>query len=140
MQTSENGLALIEANEGLVLTVQADTGGKRVIGYGHDLLPGETFPNGITQEQAVCLLNEDVAEWDAAINALNWTLTQNQHDALADFTHECGIGALQQLAAHGIAQVPAQLPRWVHAKVRGVEVVLAGMVARRAKEVALWNA
>jgi GH24 family phage-related lysozyme (muramidase) len=139
MTTSANGLNFIMENEGFQPTVKGDAGGKQVVGYGHDLLPGESFPDGVTQLQAYGLLLSDTAKWDAAINRLVWTLTQDQHDALSDFTHECGIGALNQLAAHGQDQVTAQLPRWVHALENGIEVVLPGMVARRQKEIRLFQ-
>jgi GH24 family phage-related lysozyme (muramidase) len=71
--------------------------------------------------------------------ALGWTLTQGQHDALVDFCYECGDEALTELTAHGQDQVPVQLPRWVHAIVDDVETVLPGMVTRRATEVQWWN-
>lgn len=139
MQTSVRGISFIADNEGLVLAVEGDAGGKQVIGYGHDLLPGESYPNGIDEPGAYKLLLVDVAKWDLAISALGWTLTQNQHDALCDFTHECGVEALRELAAHGISQIAVQLPRWVHAHVKGVLTELPGMVARRAKDVQLFN-
>jgi GH24 family phage-related lysozyme (muramidase) len=139
MNTSQNGIRFIMAQEGLTLVVKGDTGGKQEIGYGHDLLPGESFPDGITQLAALGLLISDVAKVDPAVNALSWTLTQNQFDALADFTYECGPGALDQLASHGQSQIMNQLPRWVHANVNGVEVVLQAMVNRRRAEISLWN-
>ena len=49
MKTSQNGLNLIEHSEGLSLTVYVDNG-KPAIGYGHELLAGESYPDGITQE------------------------------------------------------------------------------------------
>jgi lysozyme len=66
---------------------------------------------------------------------LSLDFNQNQWDAVADFTFECGSGALIQLLAHGIDQIPAQLPRWVHAGGK----VLPGMIARRAAEVKMFN-
>ena len=140
MQTSERCREAIKGFEGLTLTVKADCG-QQEIGYGHDLLPGESYPEGIDEATAEELLTEDLAKVDAAMNAqhLALDLNQNQWDALADFTYECGKGALIQLLAHGVNQVPAQLPRWVHARVKGVETVVPGMVKRRATEVEWWN-
>ena len=136
MKTSPAGIAFIAKNEGFTATPKGDFG-HEVIGHGHDLLPGESFPNGITEEEAQALLESDVAKVDAAMNAqhLALDLNQNQFDAVADFTFECGVGALVQLLAHGVDQIPAQLPRWTHAG--GKE--LPGMVARRAADVALFN-
>lgn len=140
MQLSPYGYTFIQQQEGYTPTVKGDTGGKQEIGYGHDLLPGESFPNGITQLQAGALLREDVAKIEPYLSAsVPADCTQNQFDALADFTYECGLGALHQLLAHGWSQVTVQLPRWVHANVGGVETVLEGMVARRAAEIQLFN-
>jgi lysozyme len=144
MRTSPAGQSFIKSQEspaGPLLTVQGDTGGKQEIGWGHDLLPGESYPDGITVEQAEVLFAFDVAKVDAAMNAqhLGLDFNENQWTAIADFTFECGEGALIQLLAHGIDQICAQLPRWVRARVNGVEVELTGMVARRAAEVALFN-
>jgi len=136
MQTSSAGLALIKKSEGLTLIVKDDVG-HEMIGYGHDLMPGESYPNGIDAATAESLLVADVAKVDAAMNAqhLALDLNQNQWDAVADFTYECGVYALVQLLAHGIDQIPEQLSRWVHAGGK----VLPGMVARRAEEVKLYN-
>ncbi len=136
MQTSPRGIQFIADNEGFTLTVKGDFG-HQVIGFGHDLLPGETYPHGISIDDAEILLRADVAKVDAAMNAQRLALdfNPNQWDAVADFTFECGAGALIQLLAHGIDQIPAQLPRWVHAG----GAVMPGMVERRAAEVEMYN-
>lgn len=96
MKTSEAGVHLIERFESLVLRVYSDQAGLPTIGYGHKLRPGESFPNGITQEQAESLLDADVAWAEAAVNgAALIPLTQNQFDALVSFTFNCGAGALR---------------------------------------------
>lgn len=140
MRTSDAGIAMIERFEGFSAHVIGDTGGKQEIGFGHDLLPGESFPDGVTLDEARELLASDVAKVDAALSryAATAALTQCQWDALADFTYECGAGALGELLAHGVDHVPEQLPRWVHARVGGAEQELPGMVARRKAEVDLW--
>lgn len=139
MRTSRNGYALIRREEGLTLTVKGDTGGKQEIGYGHDLLPGEEFPDGVDQDMAEHLLCLDVMKCERALNPLVLpTCTQNQYDALIDFTYECGAEALAELLAHGWDQVPKQLPRWVHAHVKGQFVELPGMVKRRQIEVLMF--
>ena len=136
MQTDTAGLQFIISNEGFTPMPTGDFG-HQVIGHGHDILPGEDFSAGIDEDQAWTLLVSDVAKVDAAMNAQHLALdfNQNQWNAIADFTFECGAGALVQLLAHGVDQIPAQLPRWVHAG----GTVLPGMVARRAKDVALYN-
>jgi lysozyme len=140
MITSALGYSLIRREEGLSLFVKGDTGGKQEIGYGHDLLPGESYPDGISQDYAQTLLQQDVAKAESHLNPLIPAgCTQNQFDALIDFTYECGAGAAQQLLAHGWSQVTLQLPRWVHAQVNGQTVTLPGMVNRRAAEIALFS-
>jgi lysozyme len=136
MQTSPNGREFIKTNEGLTLKAKGDYG-HEVIGYGHDLLPHESYPDGISIEDAEILLQVDVEKVDAAMNAqhLALDLNQNQWDAVSDFSFECGAGALVQLLAHGVDQITAQLPRWIHAG----GAVLPGMVARRAADVTLYN-
>ncbi len=135
MRTSENGIQFIKSNEGLRLTIYDDNG-KPAIGYGHDLLPGESYPDGITQEQAEELLRQDLPHVEAIINGLApTTITQNQFDALADFAYNLGIGSLQTMLGHGWDQVPDQIPRWCD--VNGKPS--AGLLARRNKEVAMFN-
>lgn len=136
MKTSQAGINFVAKNEGLTLKIKDDVG-HLMIGYGHDLLPGESFPNGITTLQAMTLLEEDIAKADAALNRQNLTgvVNQNQWDALADFAYNAGNGALIQLLAHGIENVPTQLLRWVHAGTK----VLPRLVARRDAEIALFN-
>jgi lysozyme len=136
MNTSPAGIKFIADNEGFCSHAQGDYG-HLVIGHGHDLLPGESYPDGITLDQAGGLLQQDIAKVDAAMNAQHLALdfNQNQFDAVADFTFECGGGALIQLLAHGVDQIPAQLPRWVRAGGQ----VLPDMVARRKADVELFN-
>ena len=141
MRTSANGLALIKQFEGLRLQVYEDAAGLPTIGYGHKVRSSESFSEGISLSAAELLLRQDVDKVDAAMNAqhLALDLNQDQWDAVADFCFNLGAGALIMMLSHGIDQIPAQMPRWCHAKVDGVETTLPGLVARRAAEVALYN-
>jgi lysozyme len=145
MQTSQTGKAFIAKNEGDCLTLKPDTT-RNQIGHGHNLTPSEqqsmivygiNISGGITPEQADYILEQDVAKVDAAMNAqhLALELNQNQWDAVADWAYNEGVGNLITLLAHGIDQIPAQLPRWNLSQGK----VLPGLVARRAAEVALFN-
>ena len=135
MQISAAGLAFIQENEGFESHVYNDNG-KQAIGYGHDLLPGESFPTGITEEQAVALLDQDLALIEITLSGIvPPTCTQNQWDALCDFGYNLGVGALRTMLAHGWAQVPTQIMRWNHEN----GAVSAGLTARRQKEVDLFN-
>ncbi|MGD0930684.1 MAG: lysozyme [Candidatus Korobacteraceae bacterium] len=138
---SSTGLALTEQFEGLRLTAYQDSVGVWTIGYGHtgsDVRPGLT----ITQEQAGALLQQDVAGAVAAVNRLvTVTLTQNQFDALVDFTFNEGQGnlasstLLRELNAGNTAGAAAQFLVWVYAG--GVQ--LPGLVKRRQAEAALFQ-
>jgi len=79
--------------EGLRLKVYLDVVGIPTIGYGHVLLPGESFPNGITKVEAVELLRKDMSKAEKAINDwVNVPLTQNQFDALCSLVFNIGTG------------------------------------------------
>jgi lysozyme len=134
LQTSENGISFIQANEGFVPTVYNDNG-HPAIGYGHDLLPGESFPQAIDQAEGVALLQHDIAPLEAYLNQAETTLNQNQFDALIDFGYNLGLAALHMLLSHGLSEVPDQVPRWNH--VNGLPN--AALSARRAAEVSLFN-
>lgn len=135
MKTSANGLKFIEAQEGIRLKVYLDSIGKPTIGVGHLILPGEDFSGGITQEQAQSLLASDVAKVDEVLTRLAPNLSQNQHNALSSFGFNLGVGALRQLLAHGIDQIPVQILRWD--KAGGKEV--PALLARRQRELALFQ-
>jgi lysozyme len=55
-------ISSLETDEGLSLVIYKDSTGNDTIGYGHKLLPHESqlFVNGITQAQAVVLLQNDI--------------------------------------------------------------------------------
>jgi len=141
MNTSDNGLAFIAREEGTVLHVYNDVSGYATIGVGHKLLPGESFPDGITHDQAIELLRKDAAVAENAINThVKVTLTQNAFDALCSFTFNCGGGALAsstllKLLNNGDYKGAAdQLLVWCKATVGGKIVTNAGILARRARE------
>ena len=141
MTTSENGIALIKSNEGYVAHVYDDNGAP-AIAYGHRLLPGESYPDGITLQEADALLRKDLAEhFEPMLTAhLPADCTQNQWDALADWVYNIKNqpASLLQLLSHGWDQVPVQLPRWDKEHVNGAVVENAGLLARRQKEVSLF--
>jgi lysozyme len=95
MTTSPAGLEFIAKWEGEVLHVYKDTAGIDTIGIGHVVHPGETFPGGISHEQALSLLAVDIATAERAVNELGVELSQNAFDALVSFTFNVGTGALE---------------------------------------------
>ena len=153
--TDLNGLNFVKIEEGLVTHVYKDQAGKPTIGVGHlltgierargDIIIGGVhvdFTNGLTQSQCIGLLSQDITNAERAINNLvKVPLSQNQYDALASFTFNCGINALQtsnllvQLNLGKYDAVPHELAKWTHS---GGEVC-PDLVKRRQHEAKLWN-
>lgn len=93
MQISQNGLDFIKKHEGLRLSVYQDIAGRDTVGYGHLILPGESF-EVITQEEVDALLLSDIGKFSTKIEAaLTVTINQNQFDALCSFVFNLGINA-----------------------------------------------
>ena len=142
MHLSAEGMKLLMQSEGFRRRVYLDAAGFKTVGYGHRVLEGESFSDGVTEEQAAALLEHDVTLAEQAVARLvRVPLTQGQFDALVDFVFNLGAGRLaestllRQLNAGLYAQAAAQLVRWDRAG--GTE--LAALKARRQRELDLWN-
>ena len=143
MQLSDAGLDLVKRSEGFRSHTYLDVNGFPTIGYGHRILPSESFPGPIAETQANNLLASDlrVAEQDV-VRLVKVSLTQGQFDALVDFCFNLGG---ERLASSTLLKVlnggryqdaVEQLLRW---DLAGGQVN-AGLKARRQAECALWNA
>jgi lysozyme len=137
--TSENGIKFIKGNEGYAGFAYNDVG-HWAWGYGHDQQPGESLPASVTIANADALLRKDLStRFEPPLNHYldqhGLTLTQNQWDAWVDFAYNLGTTAAVTMIAHGIDQVPDQMPRWNH--VNGKENT--ALTRRRAAEVQLWR-
>jgi len=142
--TSEAGLALIKASEGLETEAYPDpgnheTGEPWTIGYGHTrgVRPGDTC----SEEQAGVWLREDLGATESAVRHLvDVSLNQGQFDALVSFVFNVGRSAfsgstlLRLLNAGDEAGAAEQFKRWN----RGADGPLPGLVARRAAERSLF--
>lgn len=142
MQLSTEGLDLIKRFEGFRSQVYLDVAGFPTIGYGHRLLPHESFPSGIDDTQATAILAGDVRQAEQAVERLvNVALSQPQFDALTDFCFNLGAGRLaastllMELNAGSYSAAGEQLLHWD----RSAGTVSAGLKARRKSEFALWN-
>lgn len=135
MQASDTCLNAIKGFEGCRLSVYNDLNGFPTVGYGHKLLPGESFPNGITQEQADALFLADIRPFENQVNGLGLTLTQGQFDCLCSFAFNLGLGNLKTMLSHGIDQIPEQIIRWTHASGK----IQPGLLKRREMELSWWN-
>ncbi len=142
MQLSADGLALLKQSEGFKGNTYLDVVGVKTIGYGHALLPTESYPNGITEAQATVILSRDVALAEGAVSRLaRVPLTQGQFDALVDFTFNLGSGKLasstllKDLNAKQYDAAALQLLLWDHAGAKE----LTALKTRRAAEYILWT-
>ncbi len=142
MKTSDAGIDLITAHEGLRLDAYPDpgTGGAPwTIGYGHTF--GVRQDDSCTEADARDFLRHDLATAEQAVNSLvRVPLTQHEFDALVSFTFNVGVGAfkgstlLRMLNAADYDGAADQFARWDKADGR----VLAGLTKRRADEAALF--
>lgn len=137
MNISDTGLSLIKTFEGFRTHVYPDTAGHPTIGYGHELHPGESFPNGVTDVEATELLRGDVSYAEHAVNTLvTVPVKQGQFDALVDFAYNLGAGTfrhstlLRLLNQKQYEQAANQFEEWD----RAGGVVSPGILRRREAE------
>lgn len=133
MRISNAGKNLIKSYEGCYLYAYRCPAGVWTIGYGHTegVYPGQT----ITQQQADNMFDEDIKLYERHTqNAIGFTPTQSQYDAMVSFCYNCGAGALTEIA-HSADEFRNNMSAYCH----GGGVVLPGLVRRRAEELALFN-
>jgi lysozyme len=141
MTYSQDGLHLTEQFEGCKLAAYLDSVGVPTIGYGHtrNVALGMTC----TQEQAEQWLQEDVQTSADAVNRLvTVELTQQEFDALVDFTFNLGAGNLQHstllrlLNSGDYKSAAGEFQKWDKAGGK----VLAGLLRRRQAEEDMFDA
>ena len=142
MQLSAEGLDLIKRFEGFRSRQYTDVAGFPTIGYGHRVVPPESFPGDVSEPQAAAILAGDVSAAELAIGRLvKVALTQGQFDALVDFCFNLGAGRLANstllrcLNAGRYDAAAEQLLLW---DLAAGEVNL-GLKARREAEFRLWK-
>lgn len=147
MQTSEKGIALIKAHEGLRLEAYPDPAhgwAVPTIGYGHTSAAGSppvTKGMKITEAGATEILRNDLRKFERyVLDAVTVPLNQNQFDALVSFTFNLGPGnlrkstLLRKLNARDYAGAADQFLVWNKAGGK----VLNGLTKRRTAERALF--
>jgi len=70
MQLSAEGLELIKRFEGFRGQLYIDVAGFPTIGYGHRVVPPESFPGGVSEPQAATILAGDVSAAECAVGRL----------------------------------------------------------------------
>ncbi|MGA3132969.1 MAG: lysozyme [Terracidiphilus sp.] len=142
MKLSAEGLELIKRFEGFRSQQYTDVAGFLTIGYGHRIVPPESFPNGVSEPQATAILATDVSEAERAVARLvKVVLTQSQFDALVDFCFNLGAGRLAKstlLRALNASRYDAAAEQLLVWDLAGGEVNL-GLKARREAELRLWK-
>jgi lysozyme len=151
MNLSEKGLALIKEFEGFRSHVYKDGIGLPTIGYGHKLMPGDTFPNGVTDGQATVLLADDTQDAVEGVNhALKAPVKQGVFDALVSLAYNNGVhrvvaSSLMQLVNAG--NFDAACAQLYYTDSQGAQhgwifaggVIEPGLVKRRQAEQAIWR-
>ena len=79
--TGTQGIDLIKQFEGLRLNRYLDAVGKPTIGYGHLILPHESFNRPLSESEALALLRRDLRSAELALRKLvRVAITQQQFD------------------------------------------------------------
>lgn len=115
---SVRGLDQLKHDEGLRLEPYRDEKGVLTIGYGHKILPGESFTK-ITPQEAERILRSDIALAERAVKkGVKVSISQAQYDALVSFAFNAGVNGfltstlLRKLNAGDAAGAAREFLRW----------------------------
>ncbi len=140
-KTNQLGVDLIKSFEGFEPETYLDIVGVPTIGYGHVLLPGETFPDGISEVQAEEILCRDLYKAEKTVlRNVNVPLTDNQFAALVSFVFNLGGSALQRstlrqkLNRLEYEEAANEFRKWVMASGKKIK----GLIRRREAERSLF--
>ncbi len=143
LQVSKAALGLIKQFEGYRRSSARLADGRWTIGYGHTLTAREGVE--VNQSDAEALLLYDLLAIGGAVNDLTFTpLTQNQFDALCAFAFNIGRPAfehsnvLKLINAGDLLQAAQAIEAWRKADFEGDQIVVDGLIRRRAAEKALF--
>ena len=146
MQTSEQGIKMIIAFEGIEEKAYKCPSGVWTIGVGHTGEVDDRPINAgmhITQEKAMQLLRQDLAHFEEYINAEPYAkkLQQHQFDALISFIFNVGrtafhLSTMRRKLCSGADNdsVATEFGRWIYGK----KGMLPGLVRRRKIEAEMF--
>ena len=150
MQTSEHGIKIIVAFEGIEERAYKCPSGVWTIGVGHTgEVDGHPIREGmyITQEKAMQLLRKDLARFEEYINGEPYAkkLQQHQFDALISFIFNIGTAAfhsstMRRKLRNGTDKnsIAAEFNRWVYGNSNSRKSKLPGLVRRRKIEAEMF--
>jgi lysozyme len=144
MKTSPDGVDSVKGWEQFRSTAYRDQGGKWTIGYGHLIQPGEEYYQTaiITEEQALLLLQSDLAIAEAAVNdSIIVQLKQLQFDSLVSLAYNIGADAFRHstlVKKINLQDTQEVITTWWKAwrKVNGHDS--PGLINRRAAEIEVY--
>lgn len=94
--TNKHGIKLIKSLEGFRAEPYVCAGGYLTIGYGHRLLPSDSYKK-ISREKAEQILENDLCRVERAVlKYINVEVNDDQFAALVSFTFNVGVAALQR--------------------------------------------
>lgn len=135
---------IIKEHEGWSAKRYLDTAGYATIGWGHKILPGETFTL-ISKEQGEALLTADIERTRRGILPhITRPMNKNQEAAAISLAFNIGVTAfknstlLKKWNAGDKAGAAAEFLRWNKERKDGQLVVNRGLAARREKEKTLF--
>lgn len=136
---SPAGVAELKIDEGLRLVAYRDPGGYFTMGYGHKILPGETFSSSFNITDANNLLAKDLQPAIAAVNsAITTGVTQTQVDSLISLAFNIGANAFKTselVKMINRRDPPADIyKRWIEHYITSNGISSPGLLARRIRE------
>lgn len=141
LSVGKDGQDFLIQQEGAEFKQYPDAAGTPTIGYGHKLLPGESYPNGVTEEQALALLDKDIKTSEQAVrSAVKAPPTQEQYDALVSFSYNIGAEAfknstlVKKLNEGDYECAANEFLRWNKVTWKGKKVSDPGLNHRRQRE------
>ncbi len=138
---TDDGLSLIKRFEGFSPVSYRCAAGFMTIGYGHEILSGETIREPISEEEALTILAQDVMIAERSVcRLITVPLEHWQYDALVRWTFNLGGRRLQistmrkRVNEERHPLVPGEMKRWVYVGTTR----LSGLIKRRNAEATMY--
>src|ERR1700721_1891512 len=137
---SDKGANFIGNFEGLRLFPYLDGGGLPTIGYGHRIPNKQSYPNGITKQEALQFLKDDASTVIQGLAGLRLILPLQHHqDAVISLCFNIGMGAFRKSIIYSALEAKAtDLYAWAAWTRDAKGVIESGLVTRREAEMRLF--